>query len=97
MSYSLHPQAEQDVADALDFYAAYAGALVVERFLAESERVAHLISEFPDLGTRASKGRRAFPLQIFPYLVIYSSVEIGLRILIVRHQRRKPTFGSGRR
>lgn len=35
MTYSLHPGAEQDIADALDFYAEQAGTVVAARFLAE--------------------------------------------------------------
>ncbi len=45
MTYSLHPGAEQDIADALDFYAKQAGPLVARRFLNEFERVATLLVE----------------------------------------------------
>ena len=39
MSHSVHPGAEQDIADALDFYNEHAGPLVATRFLDEFERV----------------------------------------------------------
>ena len=42
MSFSLHPGAQNDVADALDFYRERAGAAVAERFLDEFERVVAL-------------------------------------------------------
>lgn len=90
MTYSLHPQAEQDIADALDFYAKQAGPLVAERFLAEFERVAQLLVAYPDFGTPTTKGRRIFPMRVFPYSVVYRNIETGIRIVIVRHQRRKP-------
>jgi plasmid stabilization system protein ParE len=51
MTYSLHPGAERDVADALGFYNEHAGPAVAERFLEEFERVAKLLVEHPDLGT----------------------------------------------
>lgn len=97
MSYTLHPGAEQDVANALDFYSEQAGLVVAERFLEEFERVVTLLLEYPDLGTPTTKGRRAFPLKIFPYLVVYRNLESGIRILIVRHQHRKPGYAGGRR
>jgi hypothetical protein len=43
VTYSLHPGAEQDIADGLDFYTEQAGLLVAQRFLDEFERVAKLL------------------------------------------------------
>lgn len=97
MTYSLHPKAELDVAEALDFYYEQAGPLVAARFLDEFERVAKLLVEYPAFGTPTTNGRRSFPLKVFPYSVVYRSLENGVRILIVRHQHRKPGYGHGRR
>lgn len=97
MTYTLHPAAEQDLAAVVDFYAEQAGAVVAKRFLFEFERVAQLLVQHPDLGTPGPNGRRTFSLRIFPYSVIYREFEDGIRILVVRHQRRKPGFGGGRR
>ena len=78
MTYSLHPDAEQDIANALDFYREKAGVLIAQRFLSEFERIAQLLIEHPDIGTPTSKGRRVFPLRVFPYSVVYRSVEAGI-------------------
>lgn len=51
MTYSLHPKAERDVADALDFYHEQAGPLVAARFLDEFERIVKLLVEYPAFGT----------------------------------------------
>lgn len=96
MSYSLHPGAEQDVADALDFYSKEAGYAVAVRFQDEFERVANLLLAHPDLGTPTSNGRRAIPLKIFPYLLIYRNLENSILILIVRHQHRLPSYAHDR-
>jgi len=48
MTYSLHPGAEHDIADALDFYKEQASLVVTERFLEEFERVVKLLIEYPD-------------------------------------------------
>ncbi|MBW8073647.1 MAG: type II toxin-antitoxin system RelE/ParE family toxin [Ferrovum sp.] len=97
MTYSLHPGAEHDIANALDFYSEQAGLVVAERFLEEFERIAKLLVEHPSLGTPMTRGRRTFPLKVFPYLIVYRNLENGIRILIVRHQHRKPGHASGRR
>ena len=97
MTYSLHPGAERDIANALDFYQGQAGLVVAERFLDEVERVAKLLVEYPDLGTPTTRGRRMFPLKVFPYSIVYRNLESGIRILIVRHQHRKPSYAGARR
>ncbi|PWB60080.1 MAG: hypothetical protein C3F18_00200 [Nitrosomonadales bacterium] len=67
MTYSLHPGAEHDIANVLDFYSKQAGPVVAERFLEEFERVAKLLVEYPGLRTPTRRGRKTFPLKIFPY------------------------------
>lgn len=96
MIYSLHPGAEHDIANALDFYSEHAGPVVAERFLEEFERIAKLLVKHPGLGIPTTRGRRTFPLKIFPYSVIYRNLESSIRILIVRHQHRKPGAGGRR-
>lgn len=96
MNQSLHIGARQDVADAMDFYTQNAGAQVAARFLDEFERVVRLLIENPGLGTPMARSRRIFPLKAFPYSVVYRAQGGHLRILIVRHQRRKPGFASNR-
>ena len=97
MTYSLHPGAEQDIADALDFYTGQAGLLVAQRFLDEIERVAGLLVTHPGFGTLTTKGRRVFRLRVFPYSVVYRNLEAGIRIIVIRHQHRKPGYGGARR
>jgi plasmid stabilization system protein ParE len=97
MTYLLHPEAEHDIANALDFYKEQAGIVVAERFLEEFERVAKILVEYPNLGAPTTRGRRIFPLKIFPYSVVYRNLASSIRILIVRHQHRKPGYASSRR
>jgi plasmid stabilization system protein ParE len=97
LSYSLHTDAERDIADALAFYRQQAGLAVATKFLDEFERVAALLVEFPAIGTLTTKGRRSFPMRIYPYSVVYRPTDDGIRILIVRHQRRRPKYAEQRR
>lgn len=96
MNYALHFEAENDISNALDFYAKEAGVAVAERFLSEFERVANLLVRHPGFGTPAANGRRIFPLQVFPYSIVYRDSNDGILILVVRHQHRKPGFGNKR-
>ena len=97
MTYSLHPGAENDIANAMDFYSEHAGPVVAERFLEEFDRVAKLLVKHSGLGIPTTRGRRTFPLKVFPYSVVYRNLESSIRILIVRHQHRKPGYAGGRR
>jgi plasmid stabilization system protein ParE len=96
VTWSLHPGAEQDIAGILDFYAQQAGTAVARRFLIEFERVATLLVEHPGFGTPVARGRRMFPLRVFPYSVVYREFDAGIRIIVVRHQHRRPGFGAAR-
>jgi plasmid stabilization system protein ParE len=97
VTWSLHPGAVQDLAGILDFYSERAGSIVAQRFLSEFERVAELLVAHPRFGTPTASGRRAFPLRIFPYTVVYRQLDSDIRMLIVRHQHRKPNYGGARR
>lgn len=96
MSYSLHPDAEDEIAEAIDFYLHKASTTVADRFATEVERVIALLVENPKFGTTTTLGRRIYPLRVFPYSIVYREIEDGIRILIVRHQHRRPAHGSTR-
>lgn len=96
MTRSMHGAAENDLAGAFRYYKAEAGAGVAARYLNEFQRVARMLESNPGFGTPTSSGRRRFPLRGFPYSVIYRETGTGIRILVVRHQSRDPSFGEGR-
>lgn len=97
MNYSLHLLAEQDLRNAAVFYRDQAGQQVADRLFGEFERVAQLLARCPGLGTPMGGGRWTFPLRVFPYAVVYRQIESGIRVIVVRHQHRKPNYGGGRR
>lgn len=96
MTFSFHPGAQKDIADASDYYETQAGSFVAARFLEELNRVTLLLAEFPGLGTPISRKKRIFPLKTFPYSVIYRDLEDRIRILVVQHQHRRPGYGGAR-
>lgn len=97
MNRSIHRFAEEDLAEAVRFYRREAGSGLARRFLAEFERVAKPLEQYPGLGTPSGDGRQAQPLADFPYSVIYRADVNGVRILVVRHQSRDPGHGESRR
>ncbi|MFT3666182.1 type II toxin-antitoxin system RelE/ParE family toxin [Piscinibacter sp.] len=93
----LHPHALRDIEEAASFYEREGSAALAARFVAEFERVAKLILADPGLGTPRARGRKGFPATDFPYTVIYREVPTGIRILVVKHDRRQPGYGGSRR
>lgn len=97
MNVTLHPAVESDVAEAAEYYARAGSPAVAAKFVAEFNRVARLLVEFPELGSPRNGGRRGLPMSIFPYTVIYRANGDGILILVVRHNSRRPGYGSSRR
>lgn len=96
MNYSVHPKAERELADAAAFYQLAVNLRFASKFLDEFERVAQLLSENPGFGTSFDLPQRIYPFRVFPYAVIYKPTEYGVRVLVVRHQNRAPSYGQGR-
>ncbi len=90
MTYTVHPAAEKDIAEASDFYKTQAGLAVARRFVAEVDRIAMLVERNPGSGALLSSGRRVFHLKLFPYSLVYRPFGDGIQVLVVRHQHRKP-------
>ena len=97
MTYTLHPKIEDDLDEAAEYLGKHASPRTVDRFLAEFERVANLLVEHPGIGTPISRGRRIHPFRVFKYSVVYRLIEGKPRILVVRHKRRRKSYGGGRR
>lgn len=97
MNYWLHPEAENDLRNAAEFYVQQADAILAQSFLAEFERTASLILQHPGLGAWWRNDKRRFILRRFPYSVIYSVKSGEVRILAVAHHSRRPDFWRGRK
>ena len=97
MTRSIHRLAAQGLTEAVAFYRSEVGAGLARRFLNNFERIAKLLEEFPGIGTPTEDGRQVFPLGDFPYSIIYRAESTGIKILVVRHDRRDPEHGETRR
>ena len=96
MKVILHPGAEEDLLDAASFYEREGSPTLAARFVAEFKRVARLLSEYPEIGSPRSNGRRELSMSIFPYTLIYRSNDKEVKILVIKHDRKGPRFGNRR-
>lgn len=96
MKVTLHPAAEQDLQEAAAFYEREGSPLVASRFIAEFKRLATLLIEHPEIGSPRANGRRGFSMSVFPYTVIYRAAAGEIKILVVKHDNRRPGFGGKR-
>lgn len=96
MKLALHPVAEQDIKEAASFYEREGTPLVAARFVAEFKRLATLLLEHPEIGSPRSNGRRGFSMSVFPYTVIYRVSADEIKILVVKHDSKRPGFGVRR-
>lgn len=82
---------------ASDYYRNKAGRVVADRFLEEFYRAAVYLAANPEIASPAENGHRAYPLHLFPYWVVHVISGSKVRILVVRHHRRRPSFGARRK
>ena len=96
MKVTLHPAAEQDILEAAAFYEREGTPMLAARFVAEIKRLATLLLEHPEIGSLRSNERRGFSMSVFPYTVIYRASTHEIKILVVKHDRKRPGFGAKR-
>ena len=89
----LHPGAQRDIEDAAAFYQRAASPAVASRFIIEVGRGVNLLLANPGIGTPRTKGRRGLAVAGFPYTIIYRELQDGVRVLVVKHDRRRPGYG----
>ena len=93
---SVHPSAERDVLEAAAFYEREGSPALAARYVKEFGRVCELLLERPEIGSARGKDKRGFSMNVFPYTVIYRVRADEIRVLVVKHDKRRPSFGSRR-
>ncbi len=72
MKYSLHPEAEDDLREAAEFYRERAGISLTQSLFAEFERSMDMLLQHPGLGALWRRGKRRYVMRHFPYALIYT-------------------------
>ena len=95
MTPRFHRAAEHELAAAMRTGEARATGLGLD-LLSEVERVVSILCDLPDIGERLDSRRRRFPLQRFPFAVVYRVAGDTLRVLAIAHRRQRPGYWRGR-
>jgi plasmid stabilization system protein ParE len=91
------PAALDELRDAAAYYTATANAELGLAFVAEFERAANAVLANPNVGPWFRGTRRRYFLRRLPYSIIYQPIVDEIRIIAVAHQRRRPTYWTGRK
>lgn len=98
MRAEFHPKIEAEFLDAVRFYEKKGGEGVATRFRSDFEACVTAIEKTPTSFPYYSGARRLRRIRLkrFPYLLIYREIKSGVRVIVLRHERRHPDFGLDR-
>ena len=91
-----HPLVQRDVSEVLRYYDRISQRLGDE-FWAELMRLVGLVSSKPERFHFADRGLRRANMRRFPYHLLFRERSDGIRVIVVRHNRRHPGYGTGRK
>lgn len=92
-----HRLVQSDMDAVLRYYHDEASATVAERFFATFLQIVDQAAENPRFFHPLKPPFRRANLPGFPYHFLYRETADGIRILVLRHDRRHPSFGLKRR
>lgn len=96
MELIFHPRAPLDARDIAGKYSAIS-EMLEQRFWKELDSCIDLIARFPERHHFDSSGLRRSNLKTFPYHLLFEERLGCIRVVVIRHNRRNPSFGSRRR
>ncbi|MCW1886831.1 type II toxin-antitoxin system RelE/ParE family toxin [Luteolibacter flavescens] len=96
MELSIHPLAAKDARKIADTYSSISGELVT-RFWHELDATLDMIESAPTQFHFDDSGLRRANLRKFPYHILFDEHLDVTRILVIRHDRRHPSYGLRRR
>ena len=92
MNYWLHPEAQEDLREAAEFYQEQADTALSLALLVEFERSVGLLLRRPSLGRVWRYGKRRLLMKRFRYALIYAVVGDQVRVLAIAHLSRRPGY-----
>ena len=91
-----HPEAEQELAEAREWYRVRS-EVAAQAFALEIDHAVARILETPLRYPFGRRGERRFVLDRFPYTILYRTRENDVFITAVAHQSRRPGYWRHRR
>jgi plasmid stabilization system protein ParE len=92
----LHPKIQSDVDAIMEYYERVASRELANDFYAELRRFIGEAAERPESFSIRERDLRRANLHRFPYHFLFRIVGDVLRVLVVRHHGRHPSFGVHR-
>jgi plasmid stabilization system protein ParE len=93
----LHPKVYSDIDEIMEYYERVATRELADDFYSELRYYMQQAAERPESFSIRERDLRRVNLQRFPYHFLFRVVGDVVRILVVRHHRRRPTVGIRRR
>ena len=97
MGVIFHRRIQKDLRAALAFYETEGGSKLADRFFDEAENAAAKVLQNPQGFHFISDGLRRVSLKSFPYHFVFEENLHTVRFLVLRHDKRHPSFGLQRR
>jgi len=97
MLLDFHRQVASDISQIMDYYEDVAGVQLADEFYADLRSSFEKASESPEVYSVRERDIRRVNLERFPFHFLFRIAEKKVRILVVRHHRRRPSLGLHRR
>lgn len=97
MRLEFHKLVASDISRIMDYYGDVAGPQLADDFYNELRMFFQRAAESPESYTIRERDLRRVNLERFPYHFLFHIVDDTVRVLVVRHHRRRPTLGLHRR
>jgi plasmid stabilization system protein ParE len=97
MRLEFHKHIKADIFRIMTYYEGVAGSALAEEFYAELKTYFEKAADSPEFYPVRKGDLRRVNLQRFPYHFFFRIVEDRVRILVIRHHKRKPTLNLRRR
>ncbi len=97
MRLELHRQIASDISRIMDYYEDVAGQQLADEFYSELRTFFQKAANYPEGYDISARDLRRVNLERFPYHFLFRIVGDRVRILVVRHHRRRPSLGLQRR
>jgi plasmid stabilization system protein ParE len=92
-----HPKVYSDIDEIMEYYERVATRELADEFYSELRYYMQQAAERPESFAIRERDLRRVNLQRFPYHFLFRIVGDVVRVLVVRHHRRRPTLGVRRR
>ena len=92
-----HPKVYSDIDEIMEYYERVATRELAAEFYSELRYYMQQAAERPESFAIRERDLRRVNLQRFPYHFLFRIVGDIVRVLVVRHHRRRPTVGVRRR